>query len=153
MTTPPGRTYRYYSGVIAVPFGFGLSYTVFTYSNFIIFSKRLKPCDSQEINVDVTNSGKMSGDEVLQVYIISPVVKEKISFLPKVQLVGFSRRNIESGAVATFSFHINPYRLSLVDEDGEKYIFPGNYTFSWRYFTGVFCHWRWNRRYEWTLHS
>ena len=127
MNTPPGRTYRYYTGTPEAPFGFGLSYTTFSYSSLSVSSSSIKQCDSVKVSIVVSNTGKMDGDEVVQVYLNSPTVKDK-TFFPKTQLVGFTRTSIKSNDHATVSFTINPYLLSLVDEDGERYIFPGDYT-------------------------
>ena len=121
MNTPPGRTYRYYTGTHEAPFGFGLSYTTFSYSHLSVSSSSIKQCDSVKVSIVISNTGKMDGDEVVQVYLNSPTVKDK-TFFPKIQLVGFTRPSIKSNDHVTVSFTINPYLLSLVDEDGERYI-------------------------------
>ena len=127
MNTAPGRTYRYYTGMPEVPFGFGLSYTTFTLSRMSVSSSSIKQCDSVKVSILVANTGKMDGEEVIQVYLTPPTIKDK-SFLPLIQLVGFARQSVKIKSDATVSFTINPYLLSLVDEDGERYIFPGDYT-------------------------
>ena len=127
MTTPPGRTYRYYTGTPQFHFGYGLSYTSFEYSKLAVDSTTVNPCDSIKVTVSVQNTGKMAGDEVIQVYLAPPKRSDK-PFFPNIQLVGFNRVNIKSGDSYTATFEVNPYLLSLVDEDGEHYIFPGDYT-------------------------
>ena len=127
MTTPPGRTYRYYTGTPLFPFGYGLSYTSFEYSKLTVMPVKISACDSVKVTVSVHNSGEMAGDEVIQVYLAPPKHSDK-SFFPNVQLVGFERVNINPGVVQMAAFELNPYLLSLVDEDGEHYIFPGDYT-------------------------
>ena len=127
MTTPPGRTYRYYTGTPLFPFGYGLSYTSFEYSKLAVDSTTVNACDSVKVTVSVQNTGKVAGDEVIQVYLAPPKRSDK-PFFPNVQLVGFNRVNIKPGDNYVATFELNPYLLSLVDEDGEHYIFPGDYT-------------------------
>ena len=127
MTTPPGRTYRYYTGTPLFPFGYGLSYTSFEYSKLVVDSTTVNACDSVKVTVSVQNTGKVAGDEVIQVYLAPPKRLDK-PFFPNIQLVGFNRVNIKPGDNYAATFELNPYLLSLVDEDGEHYIFPGDYT-------------------------
>ena len=127
MTTPPGRTYRYYTGTPLFHFGYGLSYTSFEYSKLAVESTTIDPCDFINVTVSVQNTGKVAGDEVIQVYVAPPKPSDK-PFFPNVQLVGFTRASIKPGDSYSAMFELNPYLLSLVDEDGEHYIFPGDYT-------------------------
>lgn len=129
MTSPPGRTYRYYAGdALSIPFGFGLSYTSFQYSNVSLSATSVTPCESLRVSARVTNVGKMSGEEVVQVYLFPPTLKP---FFPRLQLVAFERTEVLSPlATHTVSFAINSYLMSLVDVDGVNYIFPGKYSLS-----------------------
>ena len=127
MTTTPGRTYRYYTGIPQFRFGYGLSYTSFEYSKLAVDSTTVNPCDSVKVTVSVENTGKVAGDEVIQVYLAPPKRSDK-PFFPNIQLVGFNRVNIKPGESYVATFELNPYLLSLVDEDGVHYIFPGDYT-------------------------
>ena len=127
MSDTPGRTYRYYSNKPLIPFGFGLSYTLFEYSNMIFPTSTISQCDYFKISATIKNTGSMSGDEVVQVYIIPESLPHSESFFPKIQLVSFERINIPKGDSHTTTFEINPYLLSLVAEDGVNYIFPGSY--------------------------
>ena len=127
MTTPPGRTHRYYTGTPQFRFGYGLSYTSFEYSKLAVDSTTVNPCDSVKVTVSVENTGKLAGDEVIQIYLAPPKSSDK-PFFPNVQLVSFNRVNIKPGESHTATFELNPYLLSLVDEDGEHKIFPGDYT-------------------------
>ena len=127
MTTPPGRTYRYYTNTPVFPFGYGLSYTTFEYSKLTVIPPKISACDSVKVAVSVHNSGEMAGDEVIQVYL-SPQKRSDKPFFPNIQLVGFERVNIKPGGIQIVTFELNPYLLSLVDEDGEHYLFPGDYT-------------------------
>ena len=127
MTTPPGRTYRYYTGKPLFSFGYGLSYTKFEYSKLALSATSIKPCDSVNVTVSVQNTGQVSGDEVIQVYVEPPKLSGK-SFIPNIQLVGFERVSLAPSATHTGHYEVNAYLLSLVDEDGEHYVFPGQYT-------------------------
>ena len=127
MTTPPGRTYRYYTGKPLFPFGYGLSYTKFEYSNLILSATNIKVCTSINVSVTVDNMGQVSGDEVIQVYVEPPRLSGK-PFVPNIQLVGFGRVNLGASKTHMGQYEVNAYLLSLVDEDGEHYVFPGVYT-------------------------
>ena len=127
MTTPPGRTYRYYTGKPLVPFGYGLSYTKFGYSKLALSAAIIKPCDSLNVSASVQNTGQVAGDEVVQVYVEPPKITGK-PFIPNIQLLGFERVSLQVSEMHTGHYELNPYLLSLVDEDGEHYLFPGLYT-------------------------
>ena len=127
MTTPPGRTYRYYTGKPLFSFGYGLSYTKFEYSKLALSATSIEPCDPLNVTVSVQNTGQVSGDEVIQVYVEPPKLSGK-PFIPNIQLVGFERVSLAPSATHTGHYEVNAYLLSLVDEDGEHYVFPGQYT-------------------------
>ena len=127
MTTPPGRTYRYFTGKPLFPFGYGLSYTSFKYSQLVLSASSIKVCSSVSVKVSVQNVGNVSGDEVIQVYLEPPKLPGK-PFIPNVQLVGFERVNLAASGSHLGEYEVNAYLLSLVDEDGEHYVFPGQYS-------------------------
>ncbi len=127
MSYPPGRTYRYFTGEPLIPFGYGLSYTEFEYKVLSLSSDHIEPCESVQVSTSVLNKGKIGGDEVIQVYVEPPEVSGK-TFTPQIQLLGFERVHIEPSLLYAANFILNPYLLSLVDEDGERYVFPGSYT-------------------------
>lgn len=85
------RTYWYYEGPISYPFGYGLSYTSFSYENASLSKDSLSPYDTVLISVDVKNTGNRIGDEVVQVYV-SP--EETPSNL---RLKGFRRVRLAPG--------------------------------------------------------
>ena len=67
-----GRTYQYFTGKVTYPFGYGLSYTTFEYSNLNIDKDSVTPDDTITVTVDVTNTGDVAGQEVVQLYVVSP---------------------------------------------------------------------------------
>ena len=128
MNTPPGRTYRYYTGTPEVPFGYGLSYTTFEYSDLSVSTDHIKPCDNIVVLVTLTNTGSMLGEEVVQVYLTPP--SSLPDYTPNVQLVGFGRVSLKPSDKETLHFVVSSYLQSFVDDNGERLIYPGNYTFS-----------------------
>lgn len=125
MSKPPGRTYRYYTGLPMIPFGYGLSYTWFDYWYLILSKHKIHPCESVTVSVRVTNGEDMAGEEVIQMYIKSR--KRRTSHQPHFQLIGFERVSIEPSGTHTQEFVINPYLMSLVDDNGDHVLFPGLY--------------------------
>jgi beta-glucosidase len=101
-----GRTYRYFRQEPLYPFGFGLSYTTFAYSN-IRFPAKVEMNDSITVTVDVSNTGDLDGDEVVQLYLTD----EKASTpRPIRQLEGFKRIHLKKGEMKTVSFRLQPYQ-------------------------------------------
>jgi beta-glucosidase len=87
-----GYTYRYFTKAPAIPFGYGLSYTTFHYSNFTA-PATVDPCDSASVSVTVTNTGPRDGDEVVQLYY-----KQNSSHpVPTIRLVDFVRIHLQAG--------------------------------------------------------
>jgi beta-glucosidase len=89
-----GRAYLYYEGVPLYPFGYGLSYTTFAYANLRTSGGALPASGTLDVSVDVTNTGKRTGDEVVQLYARYPrsLVKR-----PQKQLVAFRRVRLAPG--------------------------------------------------------
>ncbi len=116
-----GRTYRYFTGEPLYPFGFGLSYTKFEYSNLSFGTGSVGASDDLTVSVDVKNTGSMAGDEVVQVYLTHPGVKGA----PVRALVGFKRVHLEAGHGQNVNITIPNRNLSYVDESGARRITPG----------------------------
>lgn len=121
-----GRTYRYFEGTPLYPFGYGLSYTSFSYSNLKLPTAPIKAGDPLTAEVTVTNNGAKAGDEVAQLYLSFPDVKGA----PIRALRGFQRVHLEAGASQTVKFDLRPRDLNMVTEDGDPIIAAGKYTVS-----------------------
>ncbi|MGA7859255.1 MAG: glycoside hydrolase family 3 C-terminal domain-containing protein [Terracidiphilus sp.] len=121
-----GRTYRYFEGAPLYPFGYGLSYTAFTYSGLSIPATTVTAGEPVTAEVTVTNSGKLAGDEVAQLYLSFP----KVPGAPHIALRGFHRIHLEPGASQVVRFELKPRDLSMVTEAGEPIIAEGEYKVS-----------------------
>ena len=116
-----GRTYRYFRGKALFPFGFGLSYTSFHYSN-LRYRPSLQAGETQTIEFEVENSGRIPGDEVAQLYISDL----EASFpVPIHHLEGFRRLHLEPGEKQTVSFQLTPAQMASVDQQGRRVVEPG----------------------------
>jgi beta-glucosidase len=116
-----GRTYRYFNGEPLYPFGYGLSYTSFEYSNLSFDKNSIAANDDLTVNVDVKNTGKMAGDEVAEVYL----THSGVDGAPLRALAGFRRVHVEPGATEHVRVTISNRQLSVVDPDGTRKIAPG----------------------------
>jgi beta-glucosidase len=115
------RTYRYFKGEPLYPFGFGLSYTSFKYSNLAVSKQSVKKNEWLRAEVTVTNIGKYNGDEVVQLYI----AHEGINYAPLSALKDFKRVTLGPGESQKISFDISPEMLTLVDTNGATIFQPG----------------------------
>jgi beta-glucosidase len=118
------RTYRYFDAVPLYGFGFGLSYTTFTYSNVRIANTSINAGDSVKVEGDVKNTGEVGGDEVVQLYLTQPKSYETALR----ELVGFKRLHLGPGESAHVTLTIEPRSLGQVDGKGSRVIVPGHYT-------------------------
>jgi beta-glucosidase len=119
------RTYRYFTGKPLYAFGHGLSYTTFGYGEPKLSKDTATVGESVDISVAVTNTGKRSGDEVVQVYAhaVKPTVE-----MPKEWLVGFQRVPIQPGESKTVTIPIKVQSLRRWDEKSNRYVVdPGSY--------------------------
>ena len=116
-----GRTYRYFSGEPLYPFGSGLSYTNFEYSNLSFDKPSLGATDDLTVSVDLKDAGKMAGDEVVQVYLTHTAVDGA----PQRELAGFKRVHLGGGQSQTVRIEVPNRQLSVVDTDGTRKIVPG----------------------------
>jgi beta-glucosidase len=111
-----GRTYRYFNGEALYPFGYGLSYTEFKYDNLVV-PATVQAGKNLTVSVRVTNTGKKSGEEVVQLYIASRTTGIQS---PLRSLKGFKRILLKAGESQTVRFQLTEQDLSLVDTRGES---------------------------------
>ncbi|MFT3843727.1 MAG: glycoside hydrolase family 3 C-terminal domain-containing protein [Lacibacter sp.] len=112
-----GRTYRYFKGDALYPFGYGLSYTTFTYTNLAV-PAQLKKGVNCKVTVTVKNTGTKNGEEVVQLYVSYPDVKGEA---PIKALKGFKRIALKAGESKTIIFTLTSEQLSIIDQSGKAY--------------------------------
>ena len=115
------RTYRYFGGAPLYPLGYGLSYTSFAYKNAKVDHAKVSATDTLRISVDLTNTGAMAGDEVVQLYL----THAGVAGAALRELRGFQRVHLDRGQTKTVSFTLRDRDLSVVDETGKRRIVPG----------------------------
>jgi beta-glucosidase len=121
-----GRTYRYFKGEPLYRFGYGLSYTTFSYGNLSLPDGPINAGAPLHASVTVTNTGKLAGDEIVQLYLKFPDVPGA----PLRALRGFRRVHLDAGASQNVEFQINPRDMSMVTDAGDVVIPQGKYTVS-----------------------
>lgn len=106
------------------PFGHGLSYTSFAYSNLRIIQKTPHSQSPVVVKVDVENTGNYIGDEVVQLYI-----RDKVSSVITYdsQLRGFERITLKPGELKTITFVLNPEDLEILDRNMKRIVEPGEF--------------------------
>ena len=102
------------------PFGYGLSYTTFAYSNFTVSGR----VPDVEVTVQVKNTGSRDGDEVVQLYVIDPLAS---TVRPRKQLRAFDRVFVKAGETVSVTLHLGPDAFSLVDAAGNTVIERGDF--------------------------
>ncbi|HYP76997.1 MAG TPA: glycoside hydrolase family 3 N-terminal domain-containing protein [Polyangiaceae bacterium] len=122
-----GKTYADLDQSPRFPFGFGLSYTQFEYSNLRLAKSRLASGEALELSFDLFNSGTREGTEVAQVYGSDLVTS--VTWVNQV-LIGFSRVTLAAGERRTVSLSIPQARLSLVDAYERRVVEPGEFEVS-----------------------
>lgn len=114
-----GRTYKYFKGKALFPFGYGLSYSHFEYSDIKISKNSITKFDTVIVKVKVKNAGNYNGDEVVQLYVKN--LSSKLS-QPIKSLKGFKRINIKKGESANAEFLLKADDLKCYDETRDDYI-------------------------------
>ncbi|HJY91101.1 MAG TPA: glycoside hydrolase family 3 C-terminal domain-containing protein, partial [Candidatus Acidoferrum sp.] len=120
------RTYRYFKGAPLYPFGYGLSYSKFEYSNVKLSANNLHAGDPLNVDADVKNTSARDGDEVVELYLTYP----KLPGAPIRALCGFTRVHVRAGETKHVNVRVNPRDLSHVNEAGDRIIAPGSYKLS-----------------------
>jgi beta-glucosidase len=118
------RTYRYFKGKPLYPFGYGLSYTTFSYRDLALSKAALNAGDPITAEVTVTNTGEREGDEVAELYLNFPTVPGA----PLRALRGFKRVYLTPGESQKVRFELSERDLSMVSEAGEPVITEGVYS-------------------------
>ncbi|MEJ7692174.1 fibronectin type III-like domain-contianing protein [Daejeonella sp.] len=118
-----GFTYMYINGKPLFPFGHGLSYTTFNYSKIKISDKKITADDKITVSVNVKNTGKIAGDEVVQLYVHDVIASVK---RPTKELRGFERISLQPGETKTVSITIPAEKLAFYDEKTHGFLLePG----------------------------
>ncbi len=120
------RTYRYFEGQPLYPFGYGLSYSKFEYSNLKLSTNALSAGDELAADVDVKNASGPDGDEVVQLYLSFP----RLPGAPLRALRGFTRVHLTPGESQRVHLEVKPRDLSFVNESGDRVIEAGAYSIS-----------------------
>ncbi len=116
-----GRTYRYFTEQPLYPFGYGLSFSSFSYSDAKASPDQAAPGVAVTVSVRVTNSSSVPGEEVVQLYLSHPGVEGAAIR----SLAGFRRIHLDPSASQTVDFPLGDRELSIVDENGVRRIVPG----------------------------
>jgi beta-glucosidase len=120
------RTYRYFHGTPLYPFGYGLSYSKFEYSNLQLSGSTLHAGEPLSVQVDVKNASGPKGDEVIEVYLTPPTLPGA----PIRALRGLQRVHLAAGETQHVQITLNPRDLSVVNEAGDRRIAAGDYQLS-----------------------
>ena len=116
------RTYRYFKGKPLYGFGYGLSYTHFSYADLKLARSRVKAGEPLEVQVTVRNDGGVAGDEVAELYLARPEAQGNPV------LRGMARVHLAAGESRSVSFSLTPRELSSVDQQGRRSVQPGEYS-------------------------
>jgi beta-glucosidase len=120
------RTYRYFDGQPLYPFGYGLSYSKFTYTNLKLSASKLHAGDPLSVEVDITNTSDRAGDEVAELYLHFP--KSAGALIRALR--GFARLHLGAGEVRHVAFTLQARDLSLVNKAGDRIVAAGPYRIS-----------------------
>ena len=118
------RTYRYFKDKPLYPFGYGLSYTTFKYSGLSLPAQAVGAGQPVAADVTVTNTGKVAGDEAVELYLKFPDVMGA----PQIALRGFQRVHLDAGASQKLHFELKDRDLGMVTAEGNPIIAAGDYT-------------------------
>jgi beta-glucosidase len=123
-----GRTYRYFTGEALYPFGYGLSYTTFSYSDPALSTEHPTTAGNFSVEVKVKNTGAMAGDEVAQAYLSHDGAAGDGESVPRETLVGFKRVTLNPGEEKTVEFTVTPLQMAVVTKEGKREVAAGGIT-------------------------
>ncbi|WP_183566484.1 glycoside hydrolase family 3 N-terminal domain-containing protein [Mucilaginibacter sp. SP1R1] len=118
----PGQDYVFSSPDALFPFGYGLSYTTFKYSNMQVSAASFDKNETVQVTVDVTNSGSIPGKEVVQMYLGNKINSVTT---PVMALKGFDKVSLKSGETKTIKFTIKPEDIAIWNTDMKQVVEPG----------------------------
>jgi beta-glucosidase len=122
-----GRTYRYYDGKVQYPFGYGLSYTTFSYNWLLQPAAAYSLKDTIRVKLDVANTGSYDGDELVQAYITYPAMEK----MPLKELKSFKKITVSKGKSKVVSLAIPLSELQKWDEVTHSWkLYAGSYSIS-----------------------
>ncbi|MBP5158189.1 MAG: glycoside hydrolase family 3 C-terminal domain-containing protein, partial [Treponema sp.] len=119
-----GRTYRYQEKAPLFPFGFGLSYTTFSFRDMVLSQQKISAGGNVDVEVLVENTGKFDADEVVQLYVSRENRKDGE---PLCSLRDFKRIRIEAGKQVKVVFNLPAAAFESINDDGEGVLLPGRY--------------------------
>ena len=119
-----GRTYRYSTAEPLYPFGFGLSYTRFAYSDLRLAHETIRAGEGLPCRVTLTNTDTVAADEVAQIYL-SDLASSVPG--PLCTLIGFQRVRVAPGESKSLAFTVTPEMMMLVDDEGKHRLEPGQF--------------------------
>jgi len=120
-----GRTYRYMEKEPLYPFGFGLSYTRFSYGKIKLSKRRVRAGESLAADVEVKNEGVRAGEEIVQLYLTD---NEGSVATPHCALKAFKRIRLAAGKSRRVQFTVTPAMMQLINRDGVPVLEPGTFT-------------------------
>ena len=121
-----GKTYRYFEDEPLYPFGFGLSYSRFSYSDLKL-PATVKMGEALKVSVTVKNTGPVAGEEVIQLYVTDVQASVPV---PIRSLQGFKRISLQPGEKQVVQFTLQPQQLSVIDRQGKRVVEPGEFVVS-----------------------
>lgn len=121
-----GKTYRFFTREPLYPFGYGLSYTTFSYNDLSIPEKAVAG-EKIKVKATVTNTGKAAGEEVVQLYLTD---EKATTPRPVRQLEGFTRISLKPGESRVVEFNLDPRQFSIINNKNIRVIEPGYFTIS-----------------------